>query len=624
MKFFTKKLIVVAITTMVAFTANAQNVIIENFSAFSAGDSIEIAAPTDSDSEPADGWYRNRKSSLQSGASPVVEAGALSYTNYVASGQGNTVLVDTLPEGDRATTRHFIDSTTSVKVYDDKFYVSALVNVSAASSGFKEVFSLETNSGGGNFSRGRIFCRLAGDSLLFAPSLNGTPDEAATSSVVCALGETVLLVMEYDYDVNGTADPIDGKYYTDSIRLYVNPDLTKTAAENISVTNTDVKDGYHGTRAWLGMNIRQTNATVLKLSSIAWADQWDAIADIKVVDLSDPMIEDFSAYAAGDSIEVATPADSDSEPAAEWYRNRKSSLQSGASPVVEAGALSYTNYVASGQGNTVLLDSIPEGDRATTRHFIDSETGIKVDDNLFYVAALVNVSAASSGFKEIFSLETNSGGGNFSRGRIFCRLAGDSLLFAPSLNGTPDEAATSSVVCALNETVLLVMEYDYDVNASPDAVDGKYYTDSIRLYVNPDLTKTTAENIRVSNTDVKDGYHGSREWLGMNIRQTNSTVLKLSSIAWASEWVKLADGVGVAENNLVKVGNIYPNPSNGTFNVANSEGSDVVIYSITGQAVYQVSNISNNQAINANLTKGMYIVVVGDSTDKKVNKIIVE
>jgi hypothetical protein len=73
--------------------------------------------------------------------------------------------------------------------------------------------------------------------------------------------------------------------------------------------------------------------------------------------------------------------------------------------------------------------------------------------------------------------------------------------------------------------------------------------------------------------------------------------------------------------------NIYPNPSNGIFNLsinqATSEQVKIKVLSITGSVIYENENFSNNN-IELNLKEnkpGLYLVLViknGESFSKKI------
>ncbi|MFC2129295.1 Ig-like domain-containing protein [Bacteroidota bacterium] len=87
--------------------------------------------------------------------------------------------------------------------------------------------------------------------------------------------------------------------------------------------------------------------------------------------------------------------------------------------------------------------------------------------------------------------------------------------------------------------------------------------------------------------------------------------------------VTVTDPVGISESSEANI-SIYPNPSTGVFTIANSEGADVAVFSVTGQLVFQKSYISNNELINANLTKGLYLVSVTKDDSKGFVKLIID
>ena len=69
---------------------------------------------------------------------------------------------------------------------------------------------------------------------------------------------------------------------------------------------------------------------------------------------------------------------------------------------------------------------------------------------------------------------------------------------------------------------------------------------------------------------------------------------------------------------------IYPNPSTGTFTISDAQGADVIVFDATGRIVYQKSDIDNNEMVDADLAKGMYVVSVTKDNDQKFAKLIIE
>ena len=79
-------------------------------------------------------------------------------------------------------------------------------------------------------------------------------------------------------------------------------------------------------------------------------------------------------------------------------------------------------------------------------------------------------------------------------------------------------------------------------------------------------------------------------------------------------------GVNVPENNTVKM-TIYPNPAVDQLNVNLSQGADIVIYNVMGQAVRTVEgHVGANTVDLSGLTSGVYFVNAGSNTQKFIVK----
>lgn len=79
-------------------------------------------------------------------------------------------------------------------------------------------------------------------------------------------------------------------------------------------------------------------------------------------------------------------------------------------------------------------------------------------------------------------------------------------------------------------------------------------------------------------------------------------------------------GVNVPENNTVKM-NIYPNPAVDQLNVNLSQGADIVIFNVMGQAVRTVEgHVGANTVDLSGLTSGVYFVNAGQNTQKFIVK----
>ena len=70
---------------------------------------------------------------------------------------------------------------------------------------------------------------------------------------------------------------------------------------------------------------------------------------------------------------------------------------------------------------------------------------------------------------------------------------------------------------------------------------------------------------------------------------------------------------------------IYPNPSNGTFNIqlSHTEPSSIKIFNLNGQLVYQNNLLSNKNELNLNLPSGLYMVIMTNNNSSQTHKLII-
>ena len=80
---------------------------------------------------------------------------------------------------------------------------------------------------------------------------------------------------------------------------------------------------------------------------------------------------------------------------------------------------------------------------------------------------------------------------------------------------------------------------------------------------------------------------------------------------------------GIAEESTVA--SIYPNPSNGLFNIVDNNIESIEVYDITGKLVMQQQVNADNATIDlSNYAKGIYTLKTYTGSNVKVNKLIVE
>ncbi len=81
------------------------------------------------------------------------------------------------------------------------------------------------------------------------------------------------------------------------------------------------------------------------------------------------------------------------------------------------------------------------------------------------------------------------------------------------------------------------------------------------------------------------------------------------------------DPYAVEEINADNV-NIYPNPTNGVFNIENVRGADVEVFNLVGQRVFSAIEVEENISVDlSNLSEGTYVVRISGTNSVKTQKI---
>ncbi len=81
------------------------------------------------------------------------------------------------------------------------------------------------------------------------------------------------------------------------------------------------------------------------------------------------------------------------------------------------------------------------------------------------------------------------------------------------------------------------------------------------------------------------------------------------------------DEEAVEEINADNV-NIYPNPTNGVFNIENVRGADVEVFNLVGQRVFSAIEVEENISVDlSNLSEGTYVVRISGTNSVKTQKI---
>lgn len=154
--------------------------------------------------------------------------------------------------------------------------------------------------------------------------------------------------------------------------------------------------------------------------------------------------------------------------------------------------------------------------------------------------------------------------------------------------------------------------YTYKINLPPtpegsllQASDGKLYGTSIYGGING------------KGTIYQYDYNSNTLTIKTDFNSTNATYPTISLI-------EISGSLNIPENQLFDNFKIYPNPSNGNFNIeidANLIGSKANIYNLLGQKVKNVDlkSTTTNQTLN----KGIYLLELENGENKTTKKLIV-
>lgn len=109
---------------------------------------------------------------------------------------------------------------------------------------------------------------------------------------------------------------------------------------------------------------------------------------------------------------------------------------------------------------------------------------------------------------------------------------------------------------------------------------------------------------------LKFNFYGNTN-LGVTDPSTASGWLSISEL---SVWGAAAtSAIGNVNAMSYKV---FPNPAMGSFTIENASGANIRLVSLTGQVVFEKSNISVSEKLDLNLNSGIYLLNVDDSVSK--------
>lgn len=294
-----------------------------------------------------------------------------------------------------------------------------------------------------------------------------------------------------------------------------------------------------------------------------------------------------------------------------WYVSPKAGDAYGVSPKIEEYPLFYTNYPGSNIGMAAVLDSAigvtSSTQRISTKRviFANNDTLKTGTTGAMYAAFMVNVSSHSyRSYRDFFTWEASTTS-SFTRGRVFAKnnTEGTEVTFAVTKNSSTtadyDQANTGLLGLTLGTGVnhLLVLKYEI--------VDGAD-NDKIHLFVNPDPTKTEAEQTaKLSSSDSQTDYSATAA-IKINLRQ-RAIGAQVSGIRVGRSWGEVVMGISTGVGSVN--GNVHQIYTSGSNIITNAVGQ-LKVYSLSGTELISAPVDGN---YTTNLKNGLYIARFTDT-----------
>lgn len=462
-------------------------------------------------------WMCSLKPADANGTSPLVANRNLTYPGYIASGKGKVAVLDAAVGDDASTQRISVYYLDTIGKRDTiSMYAAFLFKPLSAKNTSGRDFAIWEGSVGSSMCRGRVFLAKDGDAVKIGVSKNSST--ISTWSGNLAIGSTNLIVMKYEV-VEGASN--------DVVKVFVNPALDSKENENTPLVTTD-----NATDMLVkGFGLRQ-RGNGAEIGGLRIGTTWEDVvktdgSDIPVNPETAPdiyAVEDFD-YEAGSAIEGQGG----------WVVSTSTNDQGGASPKVGANSLTYKGYGAGDKGGALTLDSVAQeisGDlkRNTVMPFA---SGKLTEGDVVYTALMVNMAqmGGTSGKELITYLKqgASDGANTTMRGRVTVKIEDGQKSFAIKKNSQTIE--NWSAATPKEETALLVIKYINNSSSSSNAADEFY------LFVNPDPSKTEAENAAVMMEAVGNDADGGADLRYLCFRQMK-VMATIDGIRVAKTWAK--------------------------------------------------------------------------------------
>lgn len=513
-------------------------------------------------------WMCSLKAEDAKGVSPQVANRNLTYPGYIASGQGKVAVLDAAV-GDDATTQrisvYYIDTLGARDTVS--MYAAFLMKPLSAKNTSGRDIAIWEGSASKSQARGRLFMIKSGSNVKLGIAKNNSSATSAYSQELTT-GSVNLVVMKYEY-IPGPKN--------DVVKVWVNPSLNKSEDENAALVCSASDISGQTDMIVRGFGLRQRGNGV-EIGGLRIASTWAEAVKTDGSDIPDQPEVDTDVYAVEDFV---YDVESELEGQGGWVVSTKADEQGGKSPKIGAESLSYEGYFAGAEGGALVLDSVAQEisgslKRTTAMPFVSDKLA---EDDVVYTALLVNMSNMNStSGKDLFAYMkqgTEAAPSTTMRGRVAVKIEEGMKSFAIRKNSQTIE--NWSAATPKEETALLVVKYINKSTSSGGAADEFY------LYVNPDPSKSEAENA-VMEAVGNDADGGSDlRYICFRQMKLNATV---DGICVAKTWEKVLNGPSqdkeeAVENIKAEADKTQVILRNGQLLILRGEA----VYTITGQRI---------------------------------------
>ena len=206
-------------------------------------------------------------------------------------------------------------------------------------------------------------------------------------------------------------------------------------------------------------------------------------------------------------------------------------------------------------------------------------------------------------FQNIFVGDTigygflNTDGGNIMINTIFIvnSIINNNQLILTSIDTTTNNNVGNFTIANLNPGIYITAISPADNN---NVTDGNYSMGVFEnIFLNPSLP-TTIEFTANTNSELGD-----------------------SDIQYEYVDINCLSNLQLNENNNTIV---YPNPSNGVFNINTIENTKLTLHNLSGKIIFQENLKVGDNLINISVEKGMYIATFNSTRETYHRKIIID